>query len=532
MPSPMTFDYIVVGAGTAGCVVAARLIAKGASVLLLEQGSDGTDANIAGGDLKSLFGLWDDQNHITNYPMDPRSTSAQRWPELMRGNTVGGSGAVNAMIHTRANRRDFDEWVRLGNDQWSFEDVLPFYMTSESSQNGDPRWRGTRGPIQLRRPQRTIFSNALAQAAIELGFSGPDHDFNGETQEGGAGRYEFAVDHNGMRSSTAAAYLAPCREHQNLTVLSNRTVMRLLLEGTEIGLRATGVVFRNPKSWFEVSAYARKRVIVCAGALDTPKLLIVSGIGPTEVLEDLKIERKHELSGVGKNLQDHVICGVQFESSEPPPRLEFLTEVGLFANISSSGDAGQFSAEGWPTVQFFMNAGIEERRRCWVPENFFGIYPSLARPVTRGSVRPASQDARRPPVISMDYLAEGNDLAIMISAMRMALRLAATEALEDLNKGTVPVPTPDGGQLLLNEDTPDAVFAAFLHAAARGLWHPTSTCAMGAQPEDGAVVDQRLNVHGITGLSICDASIFPRITCGNPNATVIAVAERFAEEFA
>ncbi|MEL7467154.1 MAG: GMC family oxidoreductase N-terminal domain-containing protein [Pseudomonadota bacterium] len=532
MPDPKTVDYIVVGAGTAGCVVAARLAGKGASVLLLEQGSDGTDANIAGANLDALFALWRDDNHITNYPMDPRSTAKHRWPELMRGNTVGGSGAVNVMIHTRANPRDFDEWVRLGNDKWSYGDVLPYYMKSESSQVGDPRWRGTHGPIQLRRPQRTIFSNTFERAAIELGFDGPHWDFNGQRQEGGVGRYEFAADHKGKRSSSASAHLPAGMASGKLEVLSNRCVMRILLGEKDGALSAKGVVFRDPGHWFETPVLVRKRVILCAGALDTPKLLMVSGIGPAGVLDGLGIDVRRDMPGVGENLQDHVISGVQFASSEPPPRLQFLTEVGLFANVSPRTDKDFYSVDGWPTVQFFMNAGIKERGQKWVPRDYFGIYPSLARPVTRGSVRPASADARRPPVISMDYLTGGDDLPIMVNAMRLALRLAKTEALAGLNLGTVKIPTSDGGGLLLEEDSPSEVFEAFLHKAARGLWHPTSTCAMGPSPESGAVVDQSLSVHGVAGLSVCDASVFPTITCGNPNATVIAIAERFANEFA
>ncbi|MEM7210764.1 MAG: GMC family oxidoreductase [Pseudomonadota bacterium] len=530
MREPEQFDYIVVGAGTAGCVVAARLAEAGAEVLLLEQGSDGTDENIAHANLDHLFRLWKDQNHIFNYPMDPRSTSPSRWPELMRGRTVGGSGAVNVMIHTRANPADLDGWAAEGNSEWSYEKVLPYYKKSETDPAGENDVHGGSGPIQLSRPARTRYADALLDAAGELGFKGPDWDFNGPEQEGGAGLYRFAADHEGRRSSTASAYLEPQRARKNLQVRSDVPVTRVLVDGSQMLPRAMGILYRDPNSWHETPVLARRRVILCAGALESPKLLMLSGIGPADHLSALGIAPVIDLAGVGENLQDHVISGIQFTGRYMPPRLQFLTEVGLFAHVNTSHENGYYTLQGEPTVQFFMNAGIAGRGFPWTPPRYFGIYPSLTCPDTRGSVRLTSADPRRPPVIRMDYLSNQKDMDMMVNGLRLALELGGTQALAGVDAEAVEIPTATG---LVKPDlnTPRDVFEKYLNLTARGLWHPAGTCRMGPDPALGAVVAQDLSVHGIDGMSICDASVLPKMTSGNPNATIIASAEKFCAEF-
>lgn len=530
MDDTKVYDYIVVGAGTAGCVVAARLAETGAEVLLLEQGSDGKDDNISKAELDPLFALWKDQNHIFNYPMDPRSTSPSRWPELMRGRTIGGSGAVNVMIHTRANRADLDGWAEAGNSEWSYEKVLPYYKCSETAPDGESAFRGGAGPIQLSRPAPSRYADALREAAQQSGFAGPDWDFNGADQGGGTGLFQFAAEQDKKRSSTAVAYLNPLRDRENLTVCSGVLVTRLLMNTDGIMPRAAGVLYRDDKSWFEKPVLAKRRVILCAGALESPKLLMLSGIGCYDHLDAFGIKRVLNLPQVGKNLQDHVIAGLNFAGTEPAPRLQFLTEAGLFAHVNESHGSDYFTLEDNPTVQFFMNAGIEGRGFPWTPENFYGIYPSLTRPYTTGSICLTASDPRRPPVIKMDYLKDARDMDVLVNALRLALEIGTAKAMGSLGKGPCAILTDDG-LLLPDADTPREKFEQHLKLTARGLWHPVGTCAMGPDPEDGAVVAQDLSVHGIDGLSVCDASVFPRMTSGNPNATVIAIAEKFCAEF-
>ena len=530
MDDTKVYEYIVVGAGTAGCVVAARLAETGAEVLLLEQGSDGEDDNISKAELDPLFALWKDQNHIFNYPMDPRSTSPSRWPELMRGRTIGGSGAVNVMIHTRANRADLDGWAEAGNSEWSYEKVLPYYKCSETAPDGESEFRGGSGPIQLSRPEPSRYADALREAARQFGFDGPDRDFNGAIQGGGTGLFQFAADQDKKRSSTAVAYLNPLRDRENLTVCSGVPVTRLLMNTDGMMPRAVGVLYRDDKSWFEKPVLATRRVILCAGALESPKLLMLSGIGCYDHIKTFGIKRVLNLPQVGKNLQDHVIAGLNFAGTEPAPRLQFLTEAGLFAHVNESHASDYFSTSGYPTVQYFMNAGIPGRGLPGVDGDFYGIYPSLTCPDTRGSISLTSADPRRPPVIKMDYLTQGRDMDIMINALRLALEIGTAKAMEPLTSGPVEVVTYTGG-VLPDADTPREKFEQHLKLTARGLWHPVGTCAMGPDPEDGAVVAQDLSVHGIDGLSVCDASVFPKMTSGNPNATVIAIAEKFCAEF-
>lgn len=528
-------EYIVVGAGTAGCVVAARLVEKGYRVLLIEQGSDGDDDKISNAHLSILESLWEDRNQIRDYPMLPRAQAnplladVRRWPELMRGCTVGGSGAVNVMIHTRGNAQDFDAWDALGNPGWAWSDVLPYFKSSERWEDGADAYRGGDGPIEVRRCEKSVYAEALEAAAVEMGFNGPDWDLNGPVQQGGVGPYQFAASTDMKRSSTASTYLAAVKDRTDLLrIKTGTTVARIAFDdagGKDGALRATGVSCIDPKLWIEEVIEAEKGVVIAAGAVESPKLMMLSGIGPESVTRDTGIALRHTLSGVGQNLQDHVIGQLILHGTVPAPELDFLTEIGLYVDVKATEEP-EMDPEGWPTVQYFMNAGIPFRALPWVTEDYFGIYPSLARPKTTGEIRLVSSDPRRPPLIEMNYLEHPDDRRMMINALKIALAMTETDALKPVFGGVYEMrfgETP----VMLSPETPDAVWQLYIDSYTRGLWHPVGTCRMGADPAAGAVVDASLKVHGVDGLSICDASIFPQITCGNTNATVIMIAEKF-----
>ena len=512
------YDYVVVGGGTAGCVLAGRLAEAGFDTALIEEGPADDHPAILNSDTSSLLALWQDRNYCRAYAME-RDPAHPAWPDTLRGIVLGGCGSINVMIHQRANPRDFDHWADLGNTGWSFDAVRRFYDMSEHAPE-----RGNLGPISVRRPAATVYSKAFEAAAVELGFHGPGSDLNGPKQEGCVGPYQYAVDETGQRVSSARGYLRLSGSQTNPACLTGLKAVRLSFDETEPA-KINGVRVLHPQTKTEKTINARREVLLCCGAYESPKLLMLSGLGPAAHLSDLGLKVRKDLPGVGQNLQDHVIAPVYFEGAAPLPGLEFFSEVGLFVDVKP-GLPLAFDRDGWPNLQVFMNAGVAERRWENMPERFFGFYPSLSRPKSRGEVRLISPDPRRAPVIDPRYFSEPEDLGLMVSGIKLAQKLAATRAFEGLNLGPFgiegPIPLPR-----LTEDTSREVLEAYVRGYSQGLWHPVGTCRMG--PDPYSVVDSRLGVRQTTGLRVCDASIMPTLVCGNTNATVILIAEKAAE---
>ncbi|MEM7507928.1 MAG: FAD-dependent oxidoreductase [Pseudomonadota bacterium] len=523
------YDYVIVGGGTAGCALAGRLAEAGHQVALVEQGPPDDHPAIRDSRLSKLFALWRDKNYCRDYLME-RAPGDPSWPDVLRGVTLGGCGSINVMIHLRGNRQDFDHWRDLGNPGWGFDEMLAYFKRSETYEFGTSTWRGGDGPIKVRRVGKSIYADAFERAAMEMGFYGPDWDFNGEQQQGGAGPLQFSVDEKLRRSSTVD-YLQLSGDPDNPTRLTNHQALRLVFDECGNGQgqvpQVTGVAVLNPSTKTERVLHAQGEVILCCGTYETPKLLMQSGLGPPEHLCSFGIKPRKALPGVGQNLQDHVITSLFYQGAQPLPGLNFLSEIGLFVDIAPGKDL-VFDRDGWPTVQFFMNAGVPERRWVNMPENYFAFFPSLTRPKSMGEVRLASPDPRRDPVIDPRYYSHPDDLSIMVNALRLAQKMAGTQAFSGLNLGPIsiaePVPLPE-----LTPQTPPAEMEVYVRAYSRGLWHPVGTCKMGPSSDPMAVVDHRLQVHGVSGLRICDASIMPQICCGNTNATVIAIAEKAAD---
>jgi choline dehydrogenase len=519
-----TVDFIVVGAGSAGAAVANRLSESGRyHVLLLE----------AGGETHLLSAVPISFARFINrpgvnwlYASEPEANTGGRAIPVPRGRMLGGSSAINGMVWVRGQRQDYDHWAQLGNRGWSYQDVLPIFKAMESYRAGDAQVRGREGPIVVSDiDERGRLYDSVFQAAESVGIR-PNRDYNGPDQEGIA--MTQASIGRGRRMSTARCYLDPARTRPNLSIETNALAERLLLEGN----RCVGV--RYSVGGLKREARAAHEVIVSAGAIASPQLLELSGIGQSERLKGLGIEVKHQLAGVGENLRDHWAPrmkwrvgrhGVTF--NERARGLRGLGQGLLYIGARR----GFLSLPASPMRAFFKTReGLDS------PDAMFTIQPFLMtpalklanepgltiithqlRPESKGSVHITGADPQKPPAIRFNFLAERIDRDCLLASMRLVRRLMAAPALTWLGADEF----APGPKATSDEDLVD-----FVTRTAETTYHPIGTCKMGNDPL--AVVDDHLRVRGLTGLRVADASIMPTLTSGNTNAPSIMIGEKAA----
>jgi choline dehydrogenase len=516
-----TYDYIIVGAGSAGCVLAARLTEDlHTRVLLLEAGGPDSAPEIH---IPAAFSKLFKTAADWNYSTEPETQLHNRklyWP---RGKVLGGSSSINAMIYVRGNPADYDHWRDLGNAGWGFADVLPYFKKSEDQDRGDSEFHGVGGPIHVADPGCVNpLTRAFLAATTEIGIPS-NSDFNGATQEG-AGLYQL-TQKNAERCSAADGYLKPALGRPNLTVVTGAHVLRAIIENG----RASGVAF--VRGGISEMVHPNAEVILAGGAINSPQLLMLSGVGPADELRRIGIEVTRDLPGVGQNLQDHPMVSVGYLCT----RKISLDGAETLANVlryfifktgpltSNVAEAGLFlrTREGLPTPDlqllfgpaYYRGHGLVRRK-----EHCFGFGPTLITPESRGSISLRSTNPLDAPAIRPNYLSTDADLRRMIEGVRLARRLAHARAFDPF-RGTELHPGPDARS--------DDDIAEFLRNELETLYHPVGTCKMGS--DSRAVVDARLRVHGIERLRVVDASIMPRVPAGNTNAPVIMIAEKAAD---
>ena len=498
------YDYVVIGAGSAGCVLANRLTADNeATVLLLEAGSPDTKPEIQTPSATlSLLGSEVDWGYFS----EPEPYLNNRKIYCPRGKVLGGSSAINLMIYIRGNHRDYDRWQELGNSGWSYQDVLPYFKKSEQQQRGTSEFHETDGELGVTDPiAPTAISQRYIDAAMALGYN-YNPDFNGSQQEG-VGRYQCTIK-DGKRHSSAAAFLLPIRNRPNLTVTTGALVTRLLFDGT----RTVGVEFLHEGKLHEVGI--NQEVILSAGAFDSPKLLMLSGIGDAKHLQETGIPVVFDLPGVGQNLQDHLLLSVVHQA----------TQDLHFASTSSIGEAGLFlhsrnDSAVTPDLQFFFAPVQLLLSPNYTPADFgFSGVISVTDLQSVGSVSLRSSDPQDAPVIRMNFLQSQADVQKSLTAIKLTRQLFQNSAFDEFR----------GAEIAPGADvTSDEALIDYIRNTGSTVWHPVGTCKMGN--DSMAVVDSELRVRGIEGLRVVDASIMPTITTGNTNAPTFMIAEKAAD---
>ncbi|MCU0340516.1 MAG: GMC family oxidoreductase N-terminal domain-containing protein [Spirosomaceae bacterium] len=527
----MTFDYIIVGAGSAGCVLAHRLSANPAHrVLLLEAGGPDKKMEIH---IPAAYSKLNRTEVDWAYESEPQPHVNGRKFMLPRGKTLGGSSSTNAMAYVRGNRADYDEWAAMGNDGWDYASVLPFFKKSEHNEQFQDPYHAQGGLLNVTRAQvyRTPVAEAFIEACVANGIP-QNEDFNG-AEQAGAGLFQFTIKDQ-KRHSTAAAFLKPILNRPNLTIITHAHTKQIIIEND----RAVGVEFLTGKSTTQ-RATATKEVVLSAGSFNSPQLLILSGVGDTDELKRHGITAKKHLPGVGKNLQDHLFTGVSALATVPTAndslsawgqikglaQYVFLKkgpltisplEANAFVKLHTNPDPVDFQFHFAP-----VHMGNDGKADFYNPDTFphtsgYTILPTILKPKSVGYVALRSANPLDAPVIDPRFLSEEDDLTTLVKGTKKAIEIMQSAAFAPYRK-----------ELILPIDySSDEAIVQHIYSLLETVYHPIGTCKMGN--DDMAVVDSQLRVRGIEGLRVVDASIMPRIIAGNTNATSIMIGEKGA----
>ena len=516
------YDYVIVGAGSAGCVLANRLSAeRGVSVLLLEAGGSDRKMNVR---IPVGFSKQFRTDLDWNYNSEPEPNLIGRSIFLPRGRCLGGSSSMNAMIYLRGHRSDFDGWAENGAPGWSYAEVLPYFKRSEHNERLGEPWHGRGGQLNVADPTwRTPLTNRFLESASALGIDRND-DPNGPQQDG-VGSLQL-TQKRGRRWSTADAFLHPVKDRPNLTVETGAHATRVLLEGG----RAIGVAYERDGAL--LTARAEREVVLSAGAYNSPQLLMLSGIGPADELRAVGVEPAVDSPHVGRHLADHPLATLTFACPEPTTLFDATHPKYLAEWLLGSG-RGKLSSnvaeaaahvrvqDGVPGPDFQLLFGaayyFDHGFRTY-PGHAFTTGPSFLRPTSEGDVRLRSADPRTPPAIRLDWLGSDDEMRAMIAAVRLALEIAESGPLGEMAERNI-----DPGPGVRSDDQ----LEAWLRAEVQHTYHAACTCRMGAEGE--GVLDEELRVRGVEGLRVADASAMPRITAANTNAATIMIGERAAD---
>ena len=531
------FDYVIVGGGSAGATLANRLSTDPlVSVCLLEAGGDGRDVLIRA-PMAAAIMLPGKPLKVNNWAFEttPQVGLNGRRGYQPRGKALGGSSAINAMLYVRGQREDFDGWRDLGCEGWGFNDVLPYFKRAENNQRGNSEWHGTGGPLSVAFQQspRSV-SAAWIEAAQQCGIA-LNEDFNGPDQEG-AGLHQVTQfwddQRNGERCSVAAGYLHPIMaQRPNLTVITGAHATELLWDEQRI----SGVAYRRGSHALQV--HAKAEVVLCAGAFQSPQLMMLSGIGPAAMLQSMGIQVKNDLPGVGANLQDHLDVTLAYHSLRsdvlgiaPGAAWQLLKGIHQWRKDGTGLVATPYAEAGAfvrcapdaqrPDIQFhFVVARVEDHARSLHWGYGYSCHVCVLRPHSRGSVGLQSRDPLDAPLIDPAFLSDDRDTALMVEGVKKLRTIMQASALQAYR----------GKEIYTADIQTDAQWETYIRQRADTIYHPVGTCKMGAAHDLMAVVDPHLSVKGVAGLRVVDASVMPTLVSGNTNAATVMLAEKAAD---